>query len=483
MRILSISFISILILITCAFAQPDTLWTNTFGGSSRDEGGSVHQTTDGGYIIAGNTWSYGPGYQDVYLIKTDANGNEDWYQAYGGTGNELGFDAQQTIDGGYIISGSTLSFGAGGVDVYLIKTDASGTEQWSQTFGGTSYERGRSVQQTSDGGYIIGGYTESYGGGDYDTYLIKTDASGNELWSQTFGGSGADFGYSVQQTSDRGYIIAGWTESFGAGEQDVYLIKTDSSGTEQWSQTFGGSSGDYGWSVQQTADGGYVIAACTYSYGAGSFDVYLIKTDASGNEVWSQTFGGSEDDRSYGVQQTSDNGYIIAGYTMSYGAGSIDVYLIKTDESGNEVWTQTYGGSSEELGFCVQQTTDGCYIITGSTNSYGVGNYDVWLIRLDSETGVIELDEPQPITYSLLPAYPNPFNPSTLIRFEMPVAGEVQVQVFDLQGNVVATLADGWQTPGSYQVPFNASHLSSGIYLTRLTAGDFTQTQKLVLLK
>ena len=225
---------------------------------------------------------------------------------------------------------------------------------WTKTYGGNSGDWGRSVQQTSDGGFIIVGTTSSYGAGSYDVYLIKTNANGNESWFHTFGGSSLDYGCSVQQTADSGYVIAGSTESYGVGSYDVYLIKADANGNESWSQTYGGSAPDYGISVQQTSSGGYIIAGYTNSYGAGSYDVYLIKTNANGNEEWSQTYGGSAPDYGISVQQTSDSGYIITGYTYSYGAVSGDVYLIKTNANGNEQWSQTFGGSSSDYGNCVQ---------------------------------------------------------------------------------------------------------------------------------
>ena len=200
---------------------------------------------------------------------------------------------------------------------------------WHKTFGGSNYDRAYSVQQTSDGGYIIAGYTNSYGGGGVKVWLIKTDSSGNEAWNQIFGGSSHDQARSVQQTSDGGYIIAGATDSFGASQQDVRLIKTDSSGNEMWNKTFGGSYYDGAYSVQQTSDGGYTVAGYTESYGAGGSDVWLIKADSSGNETWSKTFGGLGEDYGRSIQQTLDGGYIIAGGTESYGAGESDVWLIK----------------------------------------------------------------------------------------------------------------------------------------------------------
>ena len=412
------------LILTLIITLPLTLWgqgwEQTYGGTDNDYGTSVKQTIDGGYIITGYTSSFGNGgdgdfnNRDMWLIKTDVNGNELWSQTYGGIKEDLGNCVQLTQDGGFIITGYTSSFGNFvDSDVYLVKTDFNGNELWSQTFGETGDsdgDYGYYIQQTQDGGYIITGTTWSneISSGSSDVYLIKTDGSGNELWTKTFGGTSEDEGRSVQQTQDGGYIITGDTYSFGNGDgrPDFYLIKTDSNGNEQWSQTYGGSSYDRSNSVQQTQDGGYIITGNTNSPEMntnGGSDVWLIKTDGSGNELWTKTFGGSLIEGGRSVQQTQDGGYIISGTTWSneISSGGIDVWLIKTDGDGNELWTKTFGGIEGDGGNSVQQTTDGGYVITGYTSSFGNGGQDVYLIKTDSEgnvetTSTFEIPLPNP---------------------------------------------------------------------------------------
>ncbi len=379
--------LSAYILLSMLFFSPSyaqNTWCKTIGGSLKDRGSSIIQTTDGGYAIAGWTYSFGAGYNDVYVIKLNASGNIQWTKTIGGSGKDSSSSIIQTTDGGYAIAGVTESFGAGGYDVYVIKLSANGNIEWTKTIGGDSIDHGRSIIQTTDGGYAIAGGTYSFGAGSDDVYVIKLNASGNIQWTKTIGGSSSDYGSSIIQTTDGGYAIAGWTLSFGAGGLDVYVIKLNANGNVEWTKTIGGSSYDAGRSIIQTTDGGYAIVGETYSFGAGFYDVYVIKLSASGNIEWTKTIGGSSYDFGHSIIQTTDGGYAIAGYTESFGAGFYDVYVIKLNANGNVEWTKTIGGSYTDWGYSIIKTTDGGYAITGYTQSFGVGGSDVYVIKLNA---------------------------------------------------------------------------------------------------
>jgi putative intracellular protease/amidase len=371
-----------------AIAQDGAAWTRTFGGSNSEGGRAIAETSDGGFIIAGYTYSFGAGNADVYLIKTGSDGNVIWSKAFGGPGWEYGFSVSQTDDGGYIVTGYTSSDGAGSKDVYLIKTDSAGNEVWTKTYGGPGLDVGRSVLETSDGGYVVIGYTESFGAGESDAYLISTDSAGNEVWTKTFGGSGPEMGGSVDETSDGGYVIVGASGSY-SDNSDVYLVKTNPEGNEVWSTTVSHPSAhlnyDWGNSVRETNDGGYIIVGNS-DLERDLMDVYLIKTDSEGNAVWAQAFGERFYDYGSSVRETSEGGYIVSGATKSAVTGQNDVYVRKVDSEGREVWTRTFGSDNgSEWGSAVCETGDGDYVIVGHTDSYGAGSYDVWLIRVGRE--------------------------------------------------------------------------------------------------
>ncbi len=364
--------------------SPDIIWEKTYGGEGDEAGFSIQETSDGGYIIAGFTSSYGAGDNDVYLVKTDVDGEILWTSTFGGSYDDIGFSVQEVCDGSYIVAGFSYSFGAGHNDIYLLKTDKYGNELWEKTYGGTDGDACFSVQETSDKGYIITGFTESFGAGENDVYIIKTDVNGDTLWTKTYGGSGFDRGSSVQETTDCGYIVTGWTSSFGAGYSDVYLIKTDSSGDSLWTKTYGGAKSDEGNVVQETYDGGYIIGGSTSSFGVDRSAFYLIKIDVDGNVIWEKTYGEVDSYFFYSLQETSDGGYIAVGARDLASSPSFyfDLYIIKIDANGNAIWTKTYETTDSERGCSVIETSDGGYIIVGERYYISSETSDVYLLKI-----------------------------------------------------------------------------------------------------
>jgi len=312
------------------------LWEKTYGGSNDEWAGQVNETADGGFVIMGLTESYGPGINAVYLIKTDQNGDTLWTRTYGGGGLNYGLSGHQTLDSGFIIAGSTTSFN-GDFDIYLIKTDANGDTLWTKTYGGVYDDWGEWVEQTSDGGYIITGYTYSFGLGQRDVYVVKTDANGNLQWSKTYGTNEDDTGNSVHQTMDGGYIIGGYTYFYAfANGFDSYLIKVDSNGNEEWSRVFISTGSSITFSVKQISDGGYILGGFANEWLDGNLtdNFSLIRTNSMGDTLWTKFFGTSIVETCYSVELTSDGGYALAGETSTMGKGDHDIYFVKCDSLG-----------------------------------------------------------------------------------------------------------------------------------------------------
>jgi hypothetical protein len=422
-------------------------WSRTYGGSlGLDTAYSVQQTTDGGYIVAGDTDSFGAGSYDIWVLKLDASGNVQWQKTFGGVGGEGGVAphavfVEQTTDGGFVMAGWTNSFGAGSRDIWVLRLDALGNVQWQKTYGGPSHDATNSaIQQTSDGGFIVSGYTVSFGAGSNDFWVLKLDASDNVAWQKTYGGASSDSANSIQQTTDGGFVVAGRTASFGAGGGDSWLLKLDASGNVAWQKTYGGTNNDSANSIQQTTDGGFIVSGYTYSFGPGSGDFWVLKLDASGNVVWQKVWGGADGDIAESAQQTTDGGYVVAGATWSFGAGGYDAWLLRLDALGNVTWQKTYGGASFDRARSIQQTTDGGYVVAGFTGSFGAGGYDFWVLKLDangnmapscpfiSDTGVTGVNSTASISNTGVSAVD-----SAAIIFDSAVAGVNSTAVVDEQ--------------------------------------------------
>ncbi|MBI4554445.1 MAG: hypothetical protein HY715_02190 [Planctomycetes bacterium] len=368
-----------------AFSAPGG-WAATYGGFNDDWAESVQETSDGDYVVAGYASSFEGG--GLWVLKLRPDGTIDWQKTYGGIGAE---SIHETRDGGYIVTGKRGSLGAGGKEIHhlwVLRLRSDGTVDWQRTYG-EDYEGGaNSIQQTSSGGYIVAGWTKSFGAGALDFWVLKLRADGTVEWQKTYGGVGRDEAYSVHETRDGGYIVAGLTESFGVGKADAWVLKLGMDGQVEWQKTYGGEDFDFASCIHETRDGGYIMAGETGSCGAGETDIWVLKLGMDGQVEWQKTYGGISYDLAHSIHETRDGGYIVAGLTMSFGVGKADVWVLKLDTGGTIDWQKTYGGIGWDEAKAIQQARDEGYIVAGLTDSFGTGykNFLVLKLRPDGTT-------------------------------------------------------------------------------------------------
>ncbi len=396
---------------------PDTLWSKTYGGREDDEASSIQQTSDSGYVIVGRTRSFGSGDWDVWLLRTDNNGDTLWTKTYGGIGYDFGSSVRQIYDGGYIITG-TLDF-----DLCLIRTDSLGDTLWTKTYGWAGYEAGYGVLVTPDSGYVVVGESGTFS----QILALRTDKHGDTLWTRFYGdpfmGGTA---HSIIETSDGCYLLCGELGT-SSGGVDVGLLKIDTDGDSIWAKTHGGTEIDLSYSIQETSDSGFIAIGTTESFGIGYRNVYMVKTDIDGDTLWTKTHG-IRFSQGHTIHLTPDGGYIFVGVLSSYGQNEMDVYLVKTNADGDMLWMRTYGGTDFDCGNSIQPTLDGGYIIAGYTMSFGSGGQDVWLLKITAEPGIEEKEIVTLETSGLGP---------TILNGPLVLPEDKNCRVFDITGRVV----------------------------------------------
>jgi hypothetical protein len=438
--------LSLILVCFVALSQADSLagasttgWSNTYGGAGSEFANSFVQTSDGGYAIIGSIILFGSGGSysaDAWLVKTDSAGNMQWNKTYGGPGTDLLDSIVQTSDGGYAMGGVTNSSGSSEGSVWLVKTDSSGNVQWNKTYGGTGGTIANSIVQTGDGGFALAGAKASDVGGPNDFWLVKTDSAGNLQWNITYGGADNDVANSLVRTNDGGFAMAGFLGYY------PWLVRTDSAGNMQWNKTYGGSGDNFN-SVIQTSDNGYAITGYT------SQKAWLVKTDSLGNLQWNRTY--SQGFEAYSVVQATDGRYAIAGQVIGSN-GLLNTWLAKTDAAGNVQWNQTYAGGQGLVS--VIATTDGGYALLSSINPTG-NNYDsdIWLIKTDAN-GVISptptptpsptqapTSTPTPAPVSTSTPTPKPSQPTTSSPSPSPAIPEFPIAIISIAMIIAVTTA------------------------------------------
>ncbi|RKE77771.1 T9SS type A sorting domain-containing protein [Chryseobacterium sp. AG363] len=443
MRYLTSTFLFLIYSALAAQSAPSIEWQKALGGTHGESANAVQQTSDGGYIVAGNSMSndgdvtgnHGGG--DYWIVKLNPAGGIQWQKTLGGSNVDDAQSIRQTTDGGYIIAGSSnsgdgdISGNHGNYDYWIVKLDSNGNMQWQKSLGGSSMDMAQSIQQTSEGGYIVAGSSSSndgdvsgnHGGGDY--WIVKLDINGNIQWQKSLGGSSSEQVNSVQQTFDGGYIIAGTTVSTDGditvsyGNNDFWVVKLDSGGNMQWQKTLGNIGDNIGYYAQQTFDGGYIAVGTSFNSSnleSGLPDYWVIKLSNNGTIEWDKYFGGSFHDNAITIRQTPEWDYIVAGWTASNNGqvtnhhGNLDYWIIKLDSSGNLKWEKTLGGPDFDYLTALELTADNGYIVSGSTGSTSGdvtghhGMIDAWIVKLSPE----QLGIPENQQRHKPNLYPNP---------------------------------------------------------------------------
>ncbi len=406
----------------------DTLWLKHYGTDSLDQANQIIQTIDGGYATIGLSAGYWSSYQNIYLVKTTNTGIISWTKQIGGQGQENGAAIVQSNTGEYFIGGASSYNSSGLLDFYLIKVDVNGDTLWTKKYGGIQNEELTSMQQTLDGGFILSGYSESFSYGSKDYYLIKTNIVGDTIWTKHYGGNLDEISKSVKQTLDGGYIITGYSQSFGISTENMYVVKINYLGDTLWTKTYG-QSGRYSWGndIIQTADGGYAITGLIKTASPnGGYDLYLVKIDASGTVQWENEF---------------------------------------KVEPSNSSFTSSDGRS-------ILQTSDGGFAISGTW--FSGSTYELLLIKTDNN-GTVGIDElTNDVSFKL---FPNPFNQSTTLEFANSQKEVFTLTIYDIQGQVV------WVNTNikSNKVEINRQNLTNGFYIFRLQSGSKSVSGKIIL--
>ncbi|WP_191907008.1 T9SS type A sorting domain-containing protein [Adhaeribacter soli] len=523
---------------------PAKQWDKTFGGSNEDAISSIKQTSDGGYIMGGNSQSGqngsksepSRGISDFWVVKTDGNGNKIWDKTFGGSEPDGLSALHQTSDGGYILGGWSRSGQSGDKtqplqmnqspyeDFWIVKIDASGNKVWDKSFGGVEPDWINDLQVTSDGGFIFGGSSGSGQTGDKsqinvgsnDIWIVKTDALGNKAWDKTFGGTDSEVLTSIKQTPDGGYVLGGPSRSGQTGDKsqpgnggtDYWIIKIDAQGNKQWDKTFGGADNDELAKIELTNDGGYILGGNSQSGqsgdksepGRGMNDYWVIKLDGSGNKVWDKTFGGNSADILTDLDITLDGGYFIGGISYSGISGdksqnlqgTTDGWFLKLDANGTKVWDRTIGGADGDVFNALQQTSDGGYILGAGSYSgmsrdksqISEGQSDFWVVKLGPDV-LGAIDEISTSKIQLFQNQPNPFSKHTSINFNLAKPEEVALTVYNSLGQTVAKQRKKY-VAGQHQVQWQElvqnRNLKAGTYFYQLTAEGFQDTKRMILL-
>lgn len=489
MKSLVKSIILVFILFSVYFSNAQVVkFEKVYGGNGYDYAYSVSQTYDRGYIVAGATTSFGNGSTDAYILKTDSLGVPLWQKTFGGINIDQAYSIKETTDSGLVIAGYTNSFGAGGYDMYVIKTNKYGDTTWTRTYGGTNWDFAYSIEQTTDGGYIIAGGTYSYGSGNEDMYLVKINSIGDTLWTKTYGGINEDEARNVIQTSDGNYILTGYSKSHGDINGDFYTVKTSNNGDTLWTNKYGGASEDLAFDLLESFNGEIIVGGKTKSLGSGDFDGFVIKLSPAGSFISSELYGGAEEDVITSIVQSEGGRFASVGHTFTYGFGlGTSEFLLYVENPYNGFHSTTFGGNKMEKAYSMSNTKDNGYIICGNSSSYS--NLDhIYLVKTDSNgvssASVINVATTvNTITQQNtdFKVYPNPANDNVYLDINnknIAHNDSFVISISDILGR-----KQYQETFKTFSEPakINITQFNSGIYIINIESKEISINQKFVI--
>ncbi len=517
-----ITLLALLTLTYSAFAQaPPVQWQRSLGGSLGEELFDIQHTLDGGYVMTGYTTSSNGdvtlalGEEDVWVVKLDSTGTMEWERSYGGSEQDIGHSIKQTPDGGYIVAGKTWSSDGdvtsnhGDFDLWVLRLDNNGNLQWERNLGGPFKELGGYTAVSTSGDFFVAGSSKSLSGdltsnnGDFDIWIVKLDMNGSLIWEHSFGGSEEDFVMGICSTSDGGVIASGYSYSENGdlttnlGFSDAWLIKLAANGDIDWKRTYGGTQYDSANDIQQTTEGGYIVAGSSYSNDGdltsnnGGWDMWVFKLDPSGDIQWQTSFGGTSLDVGMSVSQTTDGGYIVAGHSDSNNGdfpinqGEEDTWILRLDPAGALLWQRSFGGSTYDWAAAVQQTTDGGYILGGTTFStngdvlFNNGFTDLLVVKFAASDPTMDITTSTELAQPIR-LLPNPVQDHLVLEFDLEGPAQLQLRLFNAVGQEFPMVLDELRHTGAQRINIPVQHLGSGIYHLHLRIDDRTFVRKWV---
>jgi hypothetical protein len=474
-----------------ASAELETVWMHTYGGAAADGFRQAISTSDGCFIAVGYTYSFGSGDVDVFLVKTDSGGDTLWARAYGGPSLDYGHSVCETDSGDYVVAGYTMSCGAGGEDVFVLKVDSAGDTVWARTYGGAGPDDARGVCFTGDGYIVAAGQTASFGAGESDVYVLKIDSAGDTLWTRTFGGAVSDWAESVCELADGSYGVSGTTGSFST-TRDAYLLKVDPGGNLVWGFNYGSEDqymGDYGSGAIALADTRIGARGWRTDQNRGyPLQAAFLRVNSTGVQQSYRKYVEPYIEYGSSICETSDNGFLLCGSNKDTSTHRNDLFLVKRVQGTGWLWDQTYGGDGSDWGCSVIEVGPAEYLIAGYTESWGNGSFDGWLIKMKEEDAAVPARARGDSALFLASPSPNPFRPMAVLRFSVAKAMHVELSIYHVTGRRVAVLREGYTEPGEYTARWygtddGGAEVGPGVYLARLAAGNQVVSRKLVRLK